>query len=147
MFHIEPAFLRSKVARRVFLMFVLSAFVPVIVIVLVALGQLSGLLEQLGYRELNSMSKSYGMSVVERLVTLKGVTATMATDMNRGRTPDKATENGVPGLIQSSRIARAADLAPLTAEARGRLAAGNAVITVVPGDAGKPSVLMWRELG
>ena len=146
MFRIEPAFLRNKVARRVFLLFVLSAFVPVVVIVLVALGQLSGLLEQLGYRELNSTSKSYGMSVVERLVTLDGAIAAMATDMSRGRAPDKAVGTGAPVLTRSIRIARAADLAALTAELRSRLATGKAVITLAPDDAGAPRVLMWRAL-
>ena len=146
MFRIEPAFLRSKVARRVFLMFVLSAFVPVVVIVLVALAHLSGMLEELGYRELNSMSKSYGMSVVQRLVTLEGATAAMTADMNHGRAPDKSTEAGAPVLTRSIRIARAADLASLTAQMRRQLATGRTVITLVPRDAGALRVLMWRAL-
>ena len=146
MFRIEPAFLRSKVARRVFLLFVVSAFVPVVVIVLVALGHLSGLLEQLGYRELNSTSKSYSMFVVERLITLEGATAAMVADMSRGRAPDTAVGTGAPVLPHSIRIAHAADLAPLTAGARDRLAAGKAVLTLVPGDAGASRVLMWRAL-
>jgi len=146
MFRIEPAFLRSKVARRVFLLFVLSAFVPVVVIVLVALGHLSGLLEQLGYRELNSVSKSYGMAVVERLVTLEGAIAAMATDMNRGGALEKTTETRAPVLIRSIRVVRAADLAPLTAEMRSKLATGRTVITLAAGDAGTPRVVLWRAL-
>lgn len=146
MFRIEPAFLRSKVARRVFLLFVVSAFVPVVVIVLVALGHLSGLLEHLGYRELDSMSKGYGMSVVERLVTLEGATAAMAADIDHGGAPETAAAARAPVLIRSIRVARAADLAPFTAEMRGRLAAGGTVIALAPGNSGAPRVLMWRAI-
>jgi len=146
MFRIESGYLRSKVARRVFLLFVLTAFVPVIMIVLVALGQLSGLLEQLGYRELNNTSKSYAMYVVERLNILEGATAAMVTDMSRGRAPDTAVGTSAPFFTRSIRIAHAADLASLTVRARDRLAAGKAVITLAPGDVGAPRVLMWRAL-
>jgi diguanylate cyclase (GGDEF)-like protein len=146
MIRIEPTFLRSKVARRVFLLFVLSAFVPVIVIVLVALGQMNGFLQQFGYRELSSTSKSYGMSVLERMIALEGVTATMVLDINRGGTPGKATEIGVAVPILSSRVARAADLAPLTVEMRNRLTTGGTVITFAPAAAGAARVLLWQAL-
>lgn len=146
MFRIEPTFLRSKVARRVFLLFVLSAFVPVVVIVLVALGQLNGLLGQLAYRELSGSSKSYGMFVVERLVTLEGAAAAMAANIGRGHAPEKAVVTGALMLRQSIRITRAVDLGPLTAEIRSQLASGRAVISVAPNSAGAPRVLMWRAI-
>lgn len=45
---IQTTFLHSKVARRVFALFVLSAIVPVVFTVVLALAHLSGLLEQIG---------------------------------------------------------------------------------------------------
>jgi diguanylate cyclase (GGDEF)-like protein len=146
MLRIESAFLRSKVARRVFLLFVLSAFVPVVVIVLVLLGHFSGLLEQLGYRELNSMSKSYGMSVVQRLVTLEGATAKLTANVNHDRASEKGADTGVLVLTRSIRIASTADLASLNADMRNQLTTGRTVITLAPGDAGSLRVLMWRAL-
>jgi diguanylate cyclase (GGDEF)-like protein len=145
-FRVESAFLRSKVARRVFLLFVLSAFVPVVVIALVTLGHLTGLLERVGYRELEGMSKNYGMSVVERLVTLEGAMTTAAMDINRGVAPEKAAKTGAPALIHSIRVGHSADLEPLTDEMRARLATGRTVITLARANDRAPRVVLWRPL-
>ncbi len=142
---IEPAFLKSKVARRVFALFILSAVVPVIVMVLLALGQLNGLLEQIGYRELGTTTKSYGMSVVERLRTLEGALGALATDV-RGQERSLALPVSAQLHFRSVRRMRAAELGTLTTEARARLAAGGTVVAVVPGGATDDRLTMLRSV-
>ncbi|UCH52219.1 MAG: hypothetical protein JSW09_06125, partial [Pseudomonadota bacterium] len=60
---IDIAFLRSKVGRRVFLLFVASALVPLAVLAALSIGQVQRVLLELGDRELAGTAKSYGMAL------------------------------------------------------------------------------------
>jgi len=144
---IQPAFLKSKVARRVFALFVLSAIVPVIAMVLLALGHLGGLLEQIGYRELNTATKSYGMSAIERLRTLESALGTLATDIrtHRRSVPDVSTV-GRQLNFRSVRRVNDRDPGGLTAAAHARLAEGGTVISIAVGGANEARVMLLRRI-
>ncbi|MBK6981612.1 MAG: EAL domain-containing protein [Betaproteobacteria bacterium] len=68
-------FLSGRVARRVFLMFVLSAFVPLAALAVMSLSQIRDLLIQQGDNRLAANAKSYGMAVFERLLLAQDVAA------------------------------------------------------------------------
>lgn len=61
------AFIRSKVARRVILLFFLSSLLPVAAIAFFSFTYISDLLTNQAYRQLQHSSKLYGMAVMDRL--------------------------------------------------------------------------------
>lgn len=64
---IDSTFLRSKVARRIFVLFVASALLPIGTLALLSFEQVTSQLVEHGYRQLHRDSKSIAMSVFERL--------------------------------------------------------------------------------
>ncbi|MEJ2450943.1 MAG: EAL domain-containing protein [Gammaproteobacteria bacterium] len=63
----KTAFIRSKVARRVVWLFVLSSLLPVVAIAFFSFTYISDLLIKQSYKELQHSSKLYGMAVMDRL--------------------------------------------------------------------------------
>ncbi len=68
---IEMIFLRSKVARRTFLLFIVSSVIPVTLLTLLSFWQVNDLLSKQQHEQLRYTSKQYGMAVLERLLLLK----------------------------------------------------------------------------
>jgi len=68
---IEISFLRSKVARRIFLLFILCAILPLGALALFSFFQAEAHLKDLSERRLHQASKSTGMTLVERLSFLE----------------------------------------------------------------------------
>ena len=67
--------LTGRVGRRVFLLFVLSAFVPLAVMAVLSLSQVRDMLLQQGEKRLAANAKTYGMAVFERLLLAQDVAA------------------------------------------------------------------------
>lgn len=67
---IERTFLRSKVARRIFILFVISALVPVSILAFFSFRQVNTLIETNVQQQLLRDSKAYGHNVFNRLLTL-----------------------------------------------------------------------------
>ena len=67
----EHAFLRNKVAQRLFLMFVLCALVPLAAMTAISYMQVSGQLNRQAYDRLREASKTSGMNLIERLSFLE----------------------------------------------------------------------------
>jgi putative nucleotidyltransferase with HDIG domain len=65
-------FLRSKVARRVFLLFISCAMLPIIILAAISYHQVSQQLHTESERRLMQLSKSQGMLIDERLQSLGG---------------------------------------------------------------------------
>jgi diguanylate cyclase (GGDEF)-like protein len=72
---LDRSFFRSRVARRVFLLFVISALVPILALALLSMSQVEQLLTQQGYIKLGRAGKAYGMSVYERLLLVETLLA------------------------------------------------------------------------
>ena len=68
---IEIAFLRSKVARRIFTLFIISSLIPVILLMLLAFRQVNNLISTQQHEQLRQTNKQYGITVFERLLLLK----------------------------------------------------------------------------
>jgi hypothetical protein len=64
---IDSTFLRSKVARRIFALFVASALIPIGTLALLSFDQVTGQLVENGYKQLHRDSKSIAMTIFERL--------------------------------------------------------------------------------
>lgn len=68
---IEIAFLHSKVARRIFTLFIISSLIPVILLMLLAFRQVNNLISTQQHEQLRQTNKQYGIAVFERLLLLK----------------------------------------------------------------------------
>ncbi|MBN1141205.1 MAG: HD domain-containing protein [Deltaproteobacteria bacterium] len=62
---------QSRLGRRMFLLFVLSALIPILILFGLSYSQVSDRLQQLGRDHLRKLSKGYGMAVYDRLLLLK----------------------------------------------------------------------------
>jgi len=133
----------GRVARRLFLLFALSAFVPLATLAVLSLNEVRSVLLQQGERRLASNAKSYGMAVFERLLLAQEVAAAAA-----GHTQGSLPRESIAGRIFVSvgtfdadgraTIALGQPSQPtLDAEALSRLAQGRPVIVV--GSPGAPA--------
>jgi putative nucleotidyltransferase with HDIG domain len=68
---IDIAFLRSKVARRIFLLFISCALVPIVALALFSFGHIARQLNVTTQRQLHQTSKDIGMYIYERLLFLE----------------------------------------------------------------------------
>ncbi|HEX6633422.1 MAG TPA: EAL domain-containing protein [Usitatibacter sp.] len=69
---------RGHVARRLFMLFVLSAFLPLALIAALSLGEVRSLLLQQGEQRLAATAKAYGMTLYERLLVASDVALSTA---------------------------------------------------------------------
>lgn len=67
---LTAGFLRSKIARRFFLLFICCALLPMVALTILAFKQVTRQLELQSHKRLQEETKSYGMSVYERLLLL-----------------------------------------------------------------------------
>jgi putative nucleotidyltransferase with HDIG domain len=91
---IERTFLHSKVARRIFFMFVWCALLPISILAAVSFFQVAAKLHSQNRMELRQASKARGMTIVERLETLDAEIRTIALGLQRsdGATPHDELE-------------------------------------------------------
>ena len=68
---IELTFLRSKVARRIFALFIFCALVPILALAFVSFTQVTEQLHSQSQRRLYQSNKALGMSILERLSFLE----------------------------------------------------------------------------
>lgn len=68
---IEMIFLRSKVARRIFFLFIISSLIPVTLLTLLSFGQINNLISKQQHEQLRQTSKNYGVALLDRLLLLK----------------------------------------------------------------------------
>lgn len=69
---IEGTFLRSKVARRIFLLFVLCALLPIAALAIVSFGHVTQELNRQSQKRLHQGSKAVALGIYERLLFLEG---------------------------------------------------------------------------
>jgi putative nucleotidyltransferase with HDIG domain len=67
---IDPSFLKSKVARRIFALFIFCALVPILALAIISFTQVTEQLDSQSQRRLRQSSKALGMSILERLCFL-----------------------------------------------------------------------------
>jgi class 3 adenylate cyclase/HAMP domain-containing protein len=81
---IEPRFLRSKVGRRIVLLFILCALLPIGGLAVVSFTQVTNQLNEQSRQRLRDASKSKGMDILERLTLLELALRMMAANLSTG---------------------------------------------------------------
>ncbi|MGB3863939.1 MAG: HD domain-containing phosphohydrolase [Candidatus Aminicenantaceae bacterium] len=94
---IEKAFLRSKVARRIFVLFILCALLPITILAIITYSSMTKQLQQQTRRELQQTSKSMGMAIFERLVLIESEMRMVSSNL------DLSTEVNGPQTVQIDR--------------------------------------------
>jgi hypothetical protein len=134
---LETTFLRSKVARRIFFLFLGCALLPVIAVTLVSYLQVSGQLRQDSRQQLQWTAKTQGMAMYERLEVLDTEVEIATMSARAGHFPDLVNDYGdhflgatvLPGLAVVPGKKTLAAYSP--AEAR-HLLAGRTLLRVQP---------------
>ena len=81
---IEGTFLRSKIARRVLMFFLLSAFIPFLFLAVLYFIQTSSMLVKQGHSQLQAASAAYGTAVYERLLVADQLLSDAANIVSEG---------------------------------------------------------------
>ena len=133
-------FLTGRVARRLFLLFVLSAFVPLATMAVLSLSQVREILLEQGEKRLAANAKTYAMAVFERLLLAQDVAAA-AVSRTGAPLPDESLARGsfvslgtVDTNGQVAAVFGQPRLPPLGPDALERLAQGKPVVTVASGE-------------
>ena len=93
---VKHAFLRSMVARRIFVLFILCALIPLSVLAYLSFNQVTRNLYSQANEELRVASKASGMMIVERLWFLEADLSMMTTSLQKGK--EDMLAYSVPGL-------------------------------------------------
>ncbi|MFQ5960396.1 MAG: HAMP domain-containing protein, partial [Candidatus Methylomirabilales bacterium] len=100
---IEWTFLRSKVARRVFTLFILCALIPIAALAVISFGTVAKQLNTQSQKRLHQASKTMALGIYERLLLLEAeiriVASTLATEAGAGsRKPGEDLTRHFSGL-------------------------------------------------
>ena len=81
---LDSTFLRSKVARRIFTLFILCALLPITALAFISFGQVTHQLNEQTQRRLHQASKAVGLSIFERLLSLDSQINVVASNLDVG---------------------------------------------------------------
>ncbi|HXZ29175.1 MAG TPA: HD domain-containing phosphohydrolase [Terriglobales bacterium] len=103
---VDIAFLRSKVARRVFLLFVVCAMLPILALALISFRQVTEQLREQSRKQLQQESKTQGMNLFERLRNADAEMRLLAAnpDSPRGETVGIPTEQLQEHFLSLARV-------------------------------------------
>ena len=87
MARVDFKFLRSKVARRIFLLFVCCALLPILALTFISFESVSQQLAEQSRRQLQRASKTEGMEEYARLTGLETELRILAMRLGTGRKP------------------------------------------------------------
>ncbi len=91
-------FLKSRVARRFSLLFILCAFVPTVVLIAISYQKVSGQLEQQSLRRLKHEANAYGMALFDRMIRLDNELSNIARLISSS--PDGLVDAAVIGRLE-----------------------------------------------
>lgn len=84
---LKVRFLRSRVARRVLLSFLLAAFIPFLFLALLYYIEATRILVRDGHIQLQGTSERYGAAIYDRLLLAEGLLRSAARDLSAGSMP------------------------------------------------------------
>ncbi len=93
---LDTAFLRSKVGRRIFVLFVLCALLPITALAIISFSQVTKQLEEQSRTRLQQASGALGMSTLERLTLLETEMKMLASSIPTGA---KDASSGSPKAV------------------------------------------------
>jgi len=79
---IDTTFLRSKVARRIFMLFICCALLPIVALALLSFSHVTKQLHEQSQRRLHQASKAVGMTIFERLLFLEAEMKMVASNIS-----------------------------------------------------------------
>jgi hypothetical protein len=136
---LESTFLRSKVARRVLLLFVLAAFIPFLVLSVLYFVESNRSLVRQGHIRLQTAGASYGRTIYDRLLLADQLLRSTAGDLNSDSARAAArkrmgkTFRSLTLISPQNRVVPVfgdtADVTPLGEAAAARLRQGGSVLT------------------
>jgi len=136
---LEGTFLRSKVARRVLLFFVLAAFIPFLFLAVLYFVESNRMLVRQGHIQLLAASSAYGRAVYDRLLLADQLLRIAAGDLSGELAPASArarlgkTFRGLSLIAPQHRAVAVfgdtADVAPLGEAATAHLRQGQSLLT------------------
>ena len=74
-------FLQSKVAQRIFILFILCALIPIIALAILSFSQVTQQLNEQSRTRLRQATKATGLAIYERLLTLEGEIRLVASNV------------------------------------------------------------------
>ncbi len=154
---IKGMFMRGRVARRIFVLFVLSAFVPALALAVLTLSQVRAVLTEQSRAQLIETSQAYALTVYERLLMAQGSLARIALGLHDGVAPTGRALQTLEGTYTALSVvgpdARPSALMgktlawPEIGEAgRTHLAKGESVLVAEPGSGAIPRVLLLQMI-
>jgi len=159
---LDTAFLRSKVARRIFILFICCAILPIAALALLSFSLVTRQLHEQSQRRLHQASKAVGMAIYERLLFLEAEVKRAGARAGADPAGFARLPSGAPGEdltqrfsglalvtgsgMQAPLVGRMPPLAALTAPEREYLVSGKTLLlTQFP--AGRPArIVMARAL-
>ena len=138
---------RGHVARRLFLLFILSAFLPLALIAALSLGEVRNLLLKQGEQRLAATAKAYGMTLYERLLVASDVAISTADRTTHDAAHDELAHRTFVSMAllepDGATLPLIGQVVPpvLDEAARARLADRKPVIFVRPGQGGAHVIL------
>src|SRR5574341_1336219 len=159
---IDRTFLRSRVARRIFTLFVLCALLPITALAVLSFNQVAKQLNQQGESRLRQATRAVGVAILERLTVLEGLMILMSSDAVRGqKLTAQGSLNGFDEELKTRFLAMALvpdegrrvpllgfmqDPPPVTPAERDHLLLGYSLLSSQPVAGGRARVLMSRAL-
>jgi len=83
---IKHSFLRSKVARRIFFLFIFCALIPLSALAYFSFSQVTKQLYSQAEKQLHQISKASGMTIFERLLFIEADLEMISTSLQKGKT-------------------------------------------------------------
>ncbi|MGC2047432.1 MAG: hypothetical protein WA635_02305, partial [Gallionella sp.] len=109
----ERTFLRGSVARRIFAMFVLAAFLPMLVMAVLTFSQVRSIITEQAQSRLVDTSKDFALAVNQRLMLVQGNLERSALRLREGKFSPSAEEIYSLKAIYSSLTAVGPDAPPI----------------------------------
>jgi HD-GYP domain-containing protein (c-di-GMP phosphodiesterase class II) len=156
--HIKKGFLRSKVAKRIFALFIICSLLPLLAFAYFSFKQVSGNLRLQAEQSLNKESKSSGMAIIQRFLFLENSLKMISMQVNNN-TGDKidtffqSTQagiskqfSGIALVDQAMHIVSSAgliqNLPSLRPEEHAHIQAGNTLVVTRPRDNAPADIFM-----
>jgi HAMP domain-containing protein len=157
---VDGTFLRSKVARRIFLLFITCALLPVTILAILSFRHVTGQLREQSQERLHQAAKAMGMHLFERLLFLETGLEILAASLNSAdesslREPITEISAHLKERLESlgliieagkpiSLLGTVKNPPPLSAEQEAHLRKGKTLISA-RARAGRPAVILMRR--
>ncbi|MGD8382342.1 MAG: HD domain-containing phosphohydrolase [Syntrophobacterales bacterium] len=158
---IDRTFLRSKVAKRIFLLFITCALLPVTILAILSFQHVTGQLREQSQERLQQAAGAMGMHLFERLLFLETGMEIVASSLNTesedslrkpvaaisGRLQERLKSLGVitKAAKPKSLLGTVQNPPPLTTEQELHLQKGKTLISA-KARSGRPAVILMRRL-